>query len=80
MTLGFLVWMTFFDKNDFLTTYSYRSTLNQLKEQTSLYEQQIKTNKAYMNDLQNDTAHLERFARETYLMKKPDEDIFMIVK
>ncbi|MFM7726840.1 MAG: septum formation initiator family protein, partial [Flavobacteriales bacterium] len=44
--IGFLVWMTFFDKNDFITTFSYKRKLDQLKEQQSYYEKEISTNKA----------------------------------
>lgn len=78
--IGFLVWMTFFDKNDFITTFSYKRKLDQLKEQQSYYEKEISTNKAYMSQLHEDPDDLERFAREKYLMKKDNEDIFIVVK
>jgi cell division protein FtsB len=80
MTVGFLVWMTFFDKNDFLTTYSYRSTLEDLRTQKADYENEISRNKAYLDQLHTDTANLEKFAREKYLMKKENEDIFVVVE
>ncbi|MFM9028478.1 MAG: FtsB family cell division protein, partial [Bacteroidota bacterium] len=77
VTLGFLVWMTFFDKNDFLTTYSYNKNLNQLREQKTFYKAEIAKNKESMDRLKNDTASLEKYAREKYLMKKDNEDIFI---
>lgn len=78
--IGFLVWMTFFDKNDFITTLSYKNKLDQLREQQSYYENEISRNKSYMSQLHEDPADLERFAREKYLMKKENEDIFVVLE
>jgi len=33
-----------------------------------------------MHELMSDTALLEKFGREKYLMKKDDEDLILIVK
>ena len=32
-----------------------------------------------LNDLSSDPLKLERFARERYFMKRPDEDLFRII-
>ncbi len=43
------------------------------------YVAEIEQNKKDMNELMSDKQHLEKFARERYLMKKDNEDIFLIV-
>ncbi|MEY4595438.1 MAG: hypothetical protein RIQ47_1848 [Bacteroidota bacterium] len=78
--LIFLTWLTFFDKNDFLTTSAYRYKLHQLRAEKSYYEEEIRKNKAYLEHLETNPDNLERFAREEYLMKKDNEDIFVIVE
>ncbi len=77
--LGFIVWLSFFDKNDFITTSSYRSQLNKLKAEKEFYEKEIMRNKAYLIDLRNNRENLEKFARERYFMKKDNEEVFVIL-
>jgi cell division protein FtsB len=75
-----LVWLTFFDRNDFLTTFSYRKKLNDLKAEKEYYAREIINNKAYIDGLETSQENLERFAREKYLMKKDNEEIFVIIE
>lgn len=77
---GFLVWLSFFDKNDFITTSAYRAQLNKLKAEKSFYESEIERHKANLIDLRTNPQNLERFARERYLMKKENEEIFVILQ
>lgn len=77
--LVFLTWLTFFDKNDFLTTSAYRRKLHQLRAEKAYYEEEITKNKAYLEHLETNPDNLERFAREEYLMKKENEEIFVIL-
>lgn len=75
----FLVWMLFFDRNDWISQYSYRQDLHKLTEEKEYYLKEIEQNKKDMFDLMSDKEHLEKFARERYLMKKDNEDIFLII-
>ena len=77
--ISLLIWLSFFDRNDFLTTYSYRQKLNDLRAEKSYFEKEIEKNRAYIERLETNPENLERFAREKYLMKKDDEDIFVIL-
>jgi cell division protein FtsB len=79
-TLAFLVWLTFFDNNSLITQYKLSSTLNQLKEEKNYYEQEIERNRMEVEKLMTNEENLERFAREKYLMKKKDEDVFILVE
>jgi cell division protein FtsB len=78
-TLIFIVWLSFFDKNDFISEYSYRQQLKSLKKDEKYYLDEIKDNKERLNELMSSPANLEKFAREKYLMKKDNEDVFVIV-
>jgi len=75
----FLVWMTFFDRNDFISQYSYKQELNKLEVDKEYYKLQIEENKQSIHELMSDPANLEKFAREKYHMKKDDEDVFLII-
>jgi cell division protein FtsB len=77
-TLIFVVWLAFFDKNDFISEYTYRQQLKSLNKDMQFYLDEIKENKEKLNELISSPANLEKFAREKYLMKKDDEDVFVI--
>lgn len=73
-------WCVFFDSNDFVTQYQMRQTLRQLKSDRQYYLDEIKNNKEAMRELQTNPENLEKFAREKYLMKKDNEDLFVVVQ
>ncbi len=75
----FLGWLLFFDRNDFISQYSYRQDLEKLEADKEYYQKEIEQNKKDMQELMSDPKHLEKFARERYLMKRDNEDIFLIV-
>ena len=45
----------------------------------SVYKDKIDANKKSLDELRTSPSSLEKFVRETYLMKKDDEDLFVIV-
>jgi len=51
-----------------------------LKKDTTYYIDKIKQDRQSINLLETDKENLEKFARERYLMKAPDEDVYIIVK
>lgn len=77
--LGFIIWLSFFDRNDFITTNSYRSQLNKLKSEKEFYEQEISRNKENLTELRTNRENLEKFAREKYYMKRDNEEVFVIL-
>jgi cell division protein DivIC len=80
--LAFLVWMIFFDSNNFISQAGNQRELNDLTAQKQYYEKEIMLNKNMVRELTNpsDKSALEKFAREKYHMKRPDEDIFLIIR
>jgi cell division protein DivIC len=77
--IGFIIWILFFDSRDFITShFREREELNKLEQSKKYYEQQIATTKKELEQLRSNPAILEKYAREKYLMKKDNEDLFLI--
>jgi len=79
VTLAFVVWMIFFDKNDLFSQYEYRAQVNKLKKERDFYKVQTDQVTKELNELTSNPQQLEKFAREKYLMKKDNEDVYLIV-
>ena len=77
--LVFLVWILFFDRHNLLDRHKYNRELRQLESERAYYLDKIATDSKKLNELKTDDANLEKFAREQYFMKKPNEDIYLIV-
>jgi cell division protein DivIC len=76
--ISFLVWMTFLDSNDLITRFKMSSKLGTLENEKEFYREKIEEVERDKQELTTNTELLEKFAREKYLMKKPNEDIFII--
>ena len=77
--LIFLVWLTFFDQNNLIEKMQLNHKITVLKKEKAYYENKIKEDNRKIQELLGNKENLEKFAREQYLMKKPNEDIFVIV-
>lgn len=75
--IPFLIWMFFFDENSYLAHKKFDKEIKDLEKTISFYQKKINEDKATIKKLQ-DSLELERFAREKYLMKKDNEEIFLI--
>lgn len=53
--------------------------LKTASSQTKYYVEETKKTQVDLNQLKYDQKALEKYAREKYYMKKPDEDVFVIV-
>ena len=73
----FLVWMLFFDENSYLVHRKFDKEINDLENTITFYKTKIAEDKATIKKLK-DSLQLERFAREKYLLKKDNEDIYII--
>jgi cell division protein FtsB len=75
----FVVWLLLFDQNNLADRSKTSRQYNLLLEERSYYLNKIEEDKKRINELKTNTENLEKFAREQYLMKKDNEDIFVIV-
>lgn len=76
---GFILLMLFFDHNNVFNQIERKKELNELLASKKYYQQQIDQTKKNLDDLQNNSAALEKYAREKYLLKRDNEDVFVIV-
>ena len=70
-----MVWMLFFDERDFFTISRYRQELKELQQSKNYYTAEIKANQDKLRISPNS---LEKTARETYYMKRDNEDLYLI--
>jgi cell division protein DivIC len=76
--LIFLGWVCFFDQNNLVVRMKNLNQFHQLEKDKIYYTNKIRTDSARLNELKTSRENLEKFAREQYLMKKKNEDIFII--
>jgi hypothetical protein len=73
-----MVWITFFDGNDLIGVFRNKWKLVEMENEIQFYKNKIDQVAIEQSRLKGDKRALEVFAREKYLMKKQDEDIFLI--
>jgi cell division protein FtsB len=71
-----LIWIFFFDENTHLNR-EFNKEIDELRTTIDFYKKEIQRDKKTIEMLQ-DSLQLERFAREKYLMKKKNEDVYII--
>ena len=74
----FLIWMLFIDDYNMIFQWQKSRELAAIKEKKEYYEKEIQQVNQDRKDLFSSKANLEKYAREKYLMKRDDEDIFII--
>jgi len=75
----FLIWIILLDPNNIITRVREVRTRNRLLREKEYYMERIEEDRRKLNELRTSNENLEKFAREQYRMKKPDEDLFIIV-
>ncbi|UBZ06773.1 septum formation initiator family protein [Salegentibacter mishustinae] len=70
-------WMFFLDSNSWLIHNELNQEIDELEENRQYYKNEISKDKATIEQLQ-DSVEMEKFARQQYYMKRPDEEIFII--
>ena len=78
--LVFSVWMIFLDEHNILFL---RQNINKLKKyrvEVNYYNEKIAADSTRLKELRSSSKNLEKFAREQFLMKKKNEDIFLVIE
>ena len=78
-TVAFAVWMLFFDKNDLFAQLEKKKQLRELHDSRLYFTAEIEKERRFSADLRNNPAIIEKFAREQYLMKRDNEDLYLVV-
>ena len=78
--LFFVIWMIFFDEYNWIRIRRDSLKYKALKKETEYLQKKIETDNDNLKALKTDTSELEKFAREKYLLKKPNEDVYVIIE
>ncbi len=78
--LVFSVWMLFFDRNDIVSAIKLRIQLSELRDQQEYYKKELQSTVQLQKAIFEDSENLEKFAREKFYMKKPNEVLYVIVE
>lgn len=77
-TLVFLLWLIIFDRSNWFDMVGEIRSIHSLEDEKEYYQKKIETDRQRLKELKTNDENLEKFAREQYLMKKPNEDIFIV--
>lgn len=75
----FFVWMTIFDRNNLFNQWELYADMQKLEKEKLYFMDEIKSDRQTATELKTDLRNLEKFAREKYLMKKDNEDIYLVI-
>ena len=70
--------MIFFDAKDILTQRERSRELRQLQESKAYFASEISKEQKAFEELKSNPAAIEKYAREKYMMKKDNEDLFIV--
>ncbi|NCX95248.1 MAG: septum formation initiator [Chitinophagia bacterium] len=76
--LCFVVWMLFGDENDLFTMRKRREHIAKLQSNVAYLDAAIKETKERREALETDYYALEQYSRETYFMKRKNEDVYVV--
>jgi cell division protein DivIC len=75
---AFCVIILFFDKNDIFTQISRRKELKESQQSKRYYTTRIAAERKETEALKTNPATVEKLAREKYLMKRDNEELFLV--
>lgn len=80
VTAIFLFILLFSDRNGLVNQWEQKAKFNKVLDENQYFRTEIdKLNKDHENLFSN-AKNLEKYAREKYLMKRDDEDVYIVVK
>lgn len=75
--VAFGILVVFVDENSIIRRMGYAQEETRLRREINRYRKEYDESTQLLNELSVDSGAIERIAREKYLMKKPDEDIYV---
>tara|TARA_Y100001968_G_C18782402_1_gene447298 strand:- start:84 stop:395 length:312 start_codon:yes stop_codon:yes gene_type:complete len=74
----FLLWVVFLDDYNLINQSKIKKKVDELKSKKEFYMSEIKNDSTELKELKNKKEKQEKIARERFLMKKENEEIFII--
>ncbi|MDR1975274.1 MAG: septum formation initiator family protein [Bacteroidales bacterium] len=79
VSLFFVIWIFVLSPNNVYTQYRLHKELSELKKMENFYRKEIDSNRQKILLLKTDLDYAEKYGREEYLMKRENEDIYLII-
>ncbi|WP_321479515.1 septum formation initiator family protein [uncultured Bacteroides sp.] len=73
----FAVIIGFLDENSIIRRIGYEREINHLQTEIEKYHSEYEESTKRLKEINNNPEAIEKIAREKYLMKKPNEDIYV---
>ena len=77
VSVGFIVWMLFFDQRDFFLQRERKAALEKLEAAKKYYQNEIADTKKQLDNIQSNPAAVEKYARERYLLRREGEEVYL---
>ncbi|NDV94555.1 hypothetical protein D0T84_06415 [Dysgonomonas sp. 521] len=76
--LVIIVFAFFITDSNIFARFNYDAKIMELNGQIDYYREKTEEDKEKLKLLESDKDRIEQFARENYLMKKDNEDVFLV--
>ena len=73
----FVAWVTLFNDIDLLYIIECRMEVASLRREVRMLHEKNEKTKLILRDLTTNTQSMEKYARETYFMKRANEDVYV---
>lgn len=80
VTAFFLIWIGFFDQNDWVSRKGIDKEIEKLEDDKAFFTTEVIELQKEEKRLKENEEALEKYARENFYMKKEGEDVFVIVE
>jgi cell division protein FtsB len=74
-----LIWVLFLDNNNVRIVMSNRMKMKDLEKEKAILQDKIRDVKKERNEVFGNPRMLEKWAREKFMMRKPNEEVYVIV-
>ncbi|MBA3829776.1 MAG: septum formation initiator family protein [Taibaiella sp.] len=78
--VAFLVWMAYFDQNDWVLQKERKKELQATRDNITYLNTEVARMEKENMAMRTNPAKLEQYARETFRMKRDNEDLYIIEK
>lgn len=75
----FVIWIVLLDTNNLIERFNQLSEVRKLNKDKEYYINKIEEDRRKLDELKTNNHNLEKFAREQYMMKKKDEDLYIVL-
>ena len=76
----FGVWMLIFDRSNWIDLVSKINQIRNMEKEKEYYMEKIESDRKKLYELRTNDENLEKFAREQYVMKSPNEKVYLITE